>query len=67
MTNLPPQIAARGRQPRQPTFVTPDLFRGPPGHTPIASASCPALAAQWTPEQVRGDGGYCGTRFGEML
>ena len=37
-------------------FVTPDLFRGPPRRKKNASNQALLLAAEWTPEQVRGDG-----------
>ncbi|PAV66187.1 hypothetical protein WR25_15070 [Diploscapter pachys] len=36
--------------------VTPDLVRGPPGRKGMARGSSHPLAAEWTPDQVRGDG-----------
>ncbi len=35
--------------------VTPDLFRGPPGRGGMLVALTVPLAAEWTPDQVRGD------------
>ena len=36
--------------------VTPDLFRGPLGNMRTVPHQAFLLAAEWTPEQVRGDG-----------
>ena len=36
-------------------FVTPDWFRGPPSRDRIASSLPLLLAAEWTPDHVRGD------------
>jgi hypothetical protein len=36
-------------------FVTPDWFRGPPGRKKMLSNHAFLLAAEWTPEHVRGD------------
>ena len=36
--------------------VTPDSFRGPPGGKGTVSHQADLLAAEWTPEHVRGDG-----------
>jgi hypothetical protein len=36
--------------------VTPDSFRGPPGHEEMVAHHAFPLAAEWTPERVRGDG-----------
>ncbi|NYD88839.1 hypothetical protein HD841_000608 [Sphingomonas melonis] len=38
--------------------VTPDLFRGPPGRKRMVAPQTPLLTAEWTPEQVRGDGSF---------
>jgi hypothetical protein len=35
--------------------VTPDVFRGPPGRKRMAPSQAFLLAAEWTPEHVRGD------------
>ena len=39
-------------------FVTPDLVRGPPGRGGRLDPLAVPLAAEWTPERVRGDGGF---------
>ncbi|MCR5870294.1 MULTISPECIES: hypothetical protein [unclassified Sphingomonas] len=44
----------RGYLGRGPPFVTPDLFRGPPGGGRIGMTASGALAAGWTP--ARGPG-----------
>ena len=36
--------------------VTPDVFRGPPCRNGTVSDRAVLLAAEWTPDQVRGDG-----------
>jgi hypothetical protein len=41
-----------------PPPVTPASFRGPPGRGGSLSALTSLLAAEWTPEQVRGDGKF---------
>ena len=41
-----------------PPPVTPDSFRGPPGRGGSLSALTSLPAAEWTPEQVRGDGKF---------
>ncbi|ATI55401.1 hypothetical protein CP552_06785 [Sphingomonas melonis] len=38
-------------------FVTPDLVRGPLGRGGAFAPPAFPLAAEWTPDQVRGDGG----------
>ena len=36
--------------------VTPDSFRGAPGHEGMVAHHAFPLVAEWTPERVRGDG-----------